>query len=160
MQIKEEYSNHYYVTPDGEVYSVRKLKPRPGNGGYLRVMLYNRSTKKGKDFSIHRLVAEGFIPNPENLPEVNHKNSDRSDNRVENLEWCTKSYNIQHAYRKGKKSIKGVLNGRSTLTEVQVKEIRAIYEDGEMSYIQIAERFHSKKSTISNIIKRNTWKHI
>ncbi len=52
-------------------------------------------------FSIHRLVATTFIPNPQSLPETNHKNSDKEDNRAENLEWCTRSQNAQHSWNSG-----------------------------------------------------------
>ena len=67
--------------------------------GYYRVEL----RKKGKRFYllVHRLVAENFIPNFDNKLQVNHINGNRFDNRVENLEWCTQSYNIKHAYESG-----------------------------------------------------------
>ena len=67
------------------------LKPMKTNCGYYRVCLY----KDGKQYykTIHRLVAEAFIPNPQNLPCVNHKDEDKSNNCVENLEWCTHQYN-------------------------------------------------------------------
>lgn len=63
----------------------------PDKDGYLRVCL----SKDGLHYvkSVHRLVAEAFIPNPDNLPVINHKNEDKQDNRVENLEWCTVQYN-------------------------------------------------------------------
>jgi len=71
-----------------------------GSRGYLMI----RFTSKGKYHAIHRLVANAFIPNPNNLPQINHKNGIKHDNRVENLEWCTVSQNIKHAFDIGLKS--------------------------------------------------------
>lgn len=65
--------------------------------GYLRVCLGKKSLVK--HFLVHRLVADAFIPNPNNLPQVNHKNSNKQDNRVENLEWCTNEYNYHYGDR-------------------------------------------------------------
>ena len=67
------------------------------NGYYGLLLSKNDSSK---NYSIHRLVAEAFIPNPLNLPQVNHKNEDKSDNRAENLEWCTAKYNSNYGTRK------------------------------------------------------------
>lgn len=71
------------------------LKPWDDGKGYLKVQLHKKS------FRVHRLVAQEFIPNPENKPQVNHKNGIKSDNRVENLEWVTNAENTQHAYDNG-----------------------------------------------------------
>lgn len=65
--------------------------------GYLSVKL--RDETKRKHYQVHRLVAAAFIPNPDGLPEVNHKNEDKTDNRVENLEWCTRKYNTNYGTR-------------------------------------------------------------
>lgn len=95
------YSN-YFVSKDGVVFSKKTnkhLKPRITKLGYARVALYNNN--KPKDFSVHRLVAQAFIPNPENKPCINHINGIKTDNRVENLEWCTYSENTLHGYRTG-----------------------------------------------------------
>lgn len=97
MQIKD-YSD-YFVTCDGLIFSSRSnkyLKFNIGSNGYKTVMLFNNEGSKRK--SVHRLVAETFLENPKNLPQVNHKNGNKLDNRLENLEWCTVKYNSNHAW--------------------------------------------------------------
>lgn len=90
---------NYTISPDGVVTNKRgvELKGEISNAGYKRVSLSNNHVKHQK-MSVHRLVAETYIPNPDNLPEVNHKNEDKLDNRVENLEWCTTLYNLNHSH--------------------------------------------------------------
>lgn len=76
----------------------RILKPGNSGDGYLLVVLYKNG--EHKTCKIHRLVAQAFIPNPLGLPQVNHINEIKSDNRAENLEWCTKQYNIEYSQSK------------------------------------------------------------
>lgn len=93
---------NYRIERDGRIYSLRKhkyLTPKENWDGYLRIQLWDKGNCSY--VGIHRLVAEEYIPNPENKPFVNHINGDKKDNRVENLEWCTQKENIQHAYRTG-----------------------------------------------------------
>lgn len=109
------YNNFYSVSNLGRVkanerkvntktgirhYSERILKPEKTADGHLRVVLCN-SGKTNRVF-VHRLVAESFIPNPDNLPIINHKNENPSDNNVNNLEWCTISYNNNYNGRNKK----------------------------------------------------------
>lgn len=89
--------DNYLVSDAGHVLNRktgRFLKPRTNNRGYVVYCL----SKKGKHyyFLAHRLVAEAFIPNPNNLPEVNHKDEDKSHNYDDNLEWCTRKYNTKY----------------------------------------------------------------
>lgn len=91
----------YAITEDGIVISYkykvpRKMKTWYQKAGYENIKLCKNN--KTKHFLVHRLVAEAFIPNPDNLPEVNHKNKDRQDNRVANLEWCTRLDNLKDSY--------------------------------------------------------------
>ena len=73
------------------------IKQQADSWGYMRAWLGTR--KNGKCYTVHRLVAIAFLPNPNNLPQINHKNSDKQDNRVENLEWCTPAYNSNYGDR-------------------------------------------------------------
>ena len=74
-------------------------KNHPNKDGYMRIAFSVNGKWVNK--SVHRLVAQAFIPNPDNLPEVNHKNGDRTNNNVSNLEWCSHSYNIQYREKYG-----------------------------------------------------------
>lgn len=92
---------HYFATRDGRLYSDFKngrwLKPRINRYGYLAVRLY--IDKVGIDKTVHRVIAETFIPNPENKITVNHKNGIKTDNSVDNLEWNTIQENTLHGFR-------------------------------------------------------------
>ena len=90
----KNYEGLYQVSNLGRVYSVRNnkiLKPKLNKYGYLSVNLKYKGSRVTK--SIHRLVGEAFIPNPNDLPQVNHKDEDKTNNCVDNLEWCTAKYN-------------------------------------------------------------------
>lgn len=85
---------------DEKIEDVDKIrKPVKTKLGYMRVGL--KSNNKSRDYLVHRLVAQTFIPNPKNKRYVNHKNGNKEDNRVDNLEWCTHKENMQHAVRTG-----------------------------------------------------------
>lgn len=108
----------YIINRDGTIFSIKNncfLKPRKRRDGYYIVRI-NR-----KDVAVHRLVAEKYIPNPNNYPVVNHKNKIKTDNRVENLEWCTAKQNSIHGI--GKKVYQYDLKGNLVKIYNSVTEI-------------------------------------
>lgn len=99
----------YQVSNLGRVKSKKKiLKPQTTKKGYLYISVYKG--KKEIHRYIHRLVAQAFIPNPNNLPQINHKNEIKADNRVENLEWCSPAYNNSYG------------NGRKIMTKTKIEK--------------------------------------
>ena len=111
------------------------LEGYPDKDGYLYVQLWKDG--KGKNCRINRLVAQAFLENPQNLPEVNHKDEDKTNNRVENLEWCTTQYNIK--YGTGIKRRAEKLKGRKLSEEHKKK---------------IAEKLKGRKQSEEHIKKR------
>lgn len=93
-----EVSNLGRVRRNGKI-----LKPGKNRYGYLYLNLSKNGTRRNA--TIHRLVAQSFIPNPQNLPEINHKDEDKTNNTVDNLEWCTREYNSNYGSRNKKISI-------------------------------------------------------
>ena len=102
--VKSQYYNHMSGRKPGRLLKVSLTK-----NGYMSLEL--RMCDTNKRHLIHRLIAQAFIPNPENKPNVNHINGIRNDNRIENLEWCTQSENILHAFKIGTKIPTGPKKG-------------------------------------------------
>lgn len=129
----EEFEKLYKISETGKVFSVRSdrfLKSALDSNGYPKVVLYNKGFNKTR--AVHRLVAEAFIPNPENKPQVNHIDGDKQNNNVNNLEWCTGSENQKHAYALGLQvSRKGTNNPMNKLSEEEVLAIREYKAKGK-----------------------------
>jgi len=150
--------SNYRISEAGKIVQERIRYTKPGFFGYLSISLIFEG--KTKTCSVHRLVATSFIPNPENLKEINHKNGIKTDNRVDNLEWCTRSHNMQHAWDTGLKNAVGGEESRlSKLKVEQVIEIKNLINSGNSNY-KIAKLFGVNRSTIRMIKIGKSWKNI
>jgi hypothetical protein len=147
-----EVSNHGQVRKkDG-----RLLRSWRNDLGYSVVRLnFPRRMEK-----VHRMVAAAFIPNPLERPTVNHIDCNRSNNRSDNLEWCTQAENLAHSRRLGRLQNnywKGRRSPNAVLTEDQVRQIRSIYASGRYSLEGIAKQFKVSKRCIFRMIHRETY---
>ena len=170
-EILTNINERYSITTYGRVYSHYNGKKRTGkfmkeyiHNGYSTINMYNT---KHKTYLIHRLVAETFISNPENKTEVNHKDGNKLNNHIDNLEWCTSQENNQHAQDTGlnlaRKSIKqktSVLKLNKTkrkLTLNAANIIRTVYKNTKISQQSLAKKYNVSQGTIKNIINNKTY---
>ncbi|WKV24073.1 HNH homing endonuclease [Bacillus phage PSYJ-YH] len=153
----------YSVSSEGRIINVRTgrlLKQVKDKYGYMRLSLNRDGTSHTQ--KVHRIVAKAFIPNPENKPQVNHISGIKNENKVSNLEWVTNSENILHAYSLGLLNTSpttGEKHGLSKLTEKEVLLIREMSSQGTGSR-ELSKTFKISQSTICDIIKRRSWKHL
>jgi len=132
--------DNLFITPSGEAFNfipkgtpfrntvrkkdlITKYTQHKHKAGYWTIKY------KGKEYKVHRLIATAFIPNPENLPYINHMDSDRTNNKISNLEWCTPSHNLKHAYRSGERKTKPV--NMYTKSGIFVKRFNSIIQAAE-----------------------------
>lgn len=150
----------YLIYDDGRVYSCKRkifLSYRFNQNGYKYVNLCKNGKYKSK--SIHRLVCESFIDNPNGYREVNHIDGDKSNNDYTNLEWCDRSMNMKHASKLGLLHInKGEASNLSKLTKDDIDEIRSMYNTGVYSMSHIGKKFKVSKGAILMIINKKTWR--
>lgn len=160
------YEGLYQISDLGSVKSL----PAPGKGrkntgrilkpahvaGYFYVNLCKNGSKR---FSIHALVALVFIGERPQDYDVNHKNGDKTDNRLINLEYVTRSDNIQHSFHVLKRHPVGESHPNSKLTEADIRSIREALGRGESGY-SLAKLYNVDPMTISDIKHRKWWKHV
>lgn len=123
------YKN-YIITKEGSIISKKTGKQiyvHVNKKGYNFVRL--KCNGNGQTFLVHRIIAEVFLPNQDNLKEVNHKDGNKSNNNHWNLEWCTRQHNVDHAVSTGLHH-KGVSSGQAKFTLEQVEEMRELHRKG------------------------------
>ena len=166
----EGYEGRYQISDRGRV----KALPHRQPGAYSNKEIIRKQTHdtygypivslskngKTKTFTVHRLVAKAFIPNPDNLKEVNHKDEDKDNNSANNLEWCTTKYNLTYGHRLD--CARGERNHLHKLTEEQVNEIRRIYIKGDLQFGQsaLSKKYGVTHQTIGLIVRNEIWKHL
>jgi len=129
------------------------LKQIKTDAGYWVVTLSKGMHKK---YRVHRLVLETFVGDRPIGMECNHKDGNKGNNKLYNLEWTTHQKNIQHAYKIGLRCAVGEKNGQSKLTSVMVKSIRKLCISGKRQ-IDVADRFNISRSVVSRIVNRRLW---
>lgn len=159
----------YIISSDGHVYSTKnvgrgkyhkEIKQRENCDGYMDVTVgpnFARTTRK-----VHRLVALAFLPPPPNDSyEVDHKDRNRKNNNVDNLQWVTHKENVQKIpYAVGSAARSGSKNGRAINDESVVREIRKLYEQENKTIAYISKLYNVPYSTVFNIVKYKTWKNV
>ena len=167
MEIKDlvGFEGLYKVGSDGVLYSVRNGRLTRLVGGTDGNYRHHSLRKDGKQYqrTLHSLVAKTFIPNPEGKAEVNHIDGDKMNNRVDNLEWVTRSENAKHAYDNGLIKIsdehlhtmrKNFAENNARFTETDAHNIRAIYKYMDKPNMRrIAEAYGTTKTCIQRIVR-------
>ena len=158
----------YIVSSDAHIYSThnigqgkyhKEIKQRKNKDGYMVVTVGPNSFRTTR--RVARIVAEAFVPNPNNLPEVDHIDDVRDHDDASNLQWVTHQENVEKIpFERGSQARRGEHNGRSTISDEIVLEIRHRYENDNEKVSDLSKSFNMPYSTIFNIVHYKTWKHL
>jgi hypothetical protein len=160
----EGWEGIYQISNNGNVKSFRwnkekLLKIQTDTGGYSFISLHVSEGKRDKRL-IHRLVAQAFIPNPDNKLEVNHKDLNKKNNHIDNLEWATRSENIKHSIKHGHHYIpKGVQQPKAKINDDIAKEIKIELKNGKMP-MEISKKLNVPYYIVKDIKRCRTWNHV
>lgn len=155
------FPDRYLINREGKVYSLiskKLISQRLDRYGYLRCNLYRN--QKQVTITVHRLVAMAFLPNPNNLPEVNHKDGNKLNNHIDNLEWVTTSENQKHAFRIGLSKPKiGEKNPAAKYTKEDVIKVCKLLKQG-FGNAEIVKTTGYSRSFVEKIKYGECWTHI
>lgn len=157
----DKYGKKYWITKSGKVVSAAygRLKILKNNSGSGVVYPFH-SLGNGDNLYLHRILAEMFIDNPDNLPYVNHIDGNKHNYSLDNLEWCTASENTTHAIKSGlRRQARGEDYPQARFTEDDVKSIRLLLAKGER-VVDIAKAYSVRHSLISAIKNGRSWTHV
>lgn len=165
--ILEGYPTNYFVTSFGRVFTIHNdklhfMKLQKDKHGYIRVQISFKDENENYhlvNIMLHRLVAMSFIDNPNNLDEVNHLDGDKENNFVWNLEWCTHSENMLHAYRTGLNH-SGEKNSQSIYTEKQIHQVCKLLQANKLPKPKISEETGVAIYTIDKILQGKKWRAV
>ena len=163
QEVWEPYLYNYEISNLGRIRNVKTqhiLKPSLTGHGYLACVVSMGKKGKWHSIKIHRAVAETFLPNPNHLPQVNHKDGNKLNNIVDNLEWCDNQYNTTHALHLGLRvPVKGEAHTNHKLTKEDVVFIRTHYipRDHQFGIRALSRRFGVHHETIRHALHGESW---
>lgn len=151
-----------WITEEGKVFNSEgeELLLSDNGAGYFSVYLYSYRNDKNQLRSqreyIHRLMAMMFLENPENLPQVNHKDCNKANNHISNLEWSSNSENIEHSHKNGRMQKRYEVGKVTQLTSEEVKDVYTSVITGKEGIAEAGRRIGRSRTTISSIINKRS----
>jgi hypothetical protein len=145
----------YKINEDGDIYSITKrsnVTPYVTTKGYHMVSI--KTLLGHHAYFVHRLVAATFLPNPLRLSEINHKDGNKQNNQVDNLEWCTHAHNLRHAYATG------LLVSHGPRPKLTIKDVHFIRDRKDIRSVDLAKMFDVHQNHISAIRRGLKWKNV
>lgn len=159
------YEGLYKISNLGNIKSFKRYKegkllnPKSDKDGYKEIGI--RDINGDRKFKrIHRLVAETFLPNPENYDYINHKDNNPSNNNINNLEWCSLEYNNKYRFTHGNASHKGSKSPVASINEDIAIKIYILGHSGKYTESEIAKMFSTTRSVVNKIRLNKTWTHV
>lgn len=158
-----DYGDYYLISDRGDIKGVKSgriRKQQISPKGYCHCVISAGGRSKKKCIRVHKAVAETFIDNPHNKPEVNHKDGNKTNNDVKNLEWATTKENMEHSVKYGLfKPTYGSKHGSTKLNRDVVEWIRGVYKSGDKEFglRALSRKIGVDHSTLHSIIHHEIW---